>query len=164
VPSCAGVAVLLALERPRVGRGGLWLLDGSLLACLAVVAAQLLPLTASTRTRISPHAGQIDSALRLDPASGTPAMQALSIDAEATAWALAVGAAYVGVFLCARSIFARGGVRTVSRGITWLGLWLSLLVAVQRATAPSMLYWYFKPLDAGASPYGPFVSRNALAT
>jgi len=161
---CAGVAVLLALERPRVGRGGLWLLDGSLLACLAVIAAQLLPLTASARDRISPHAGQIDAALRLDAASGAVPLQPLSIDAESTAWALAVGAAYVGLFLCARSIFARGGVRTVSRGITWLGLGLSLLVAVQRATSPSMLYWYFKPLDAGASPYGPFVSRNALAT
>jgi len=164
VPLCAGVAVLLAVERPRVGRGGLWLLDGSLLACLAAVGAQLLPLTASARNRVSPHAGQIDAALRLDAASGAVPIQALSIDAEATAWAFAVGAAYVGLFLCARSIFARGGVRTVSRGITWLGLGLSLLVAVQRATSPSMLYWYFKPLDAGASPYGPFVNRNALAT
>jgi len=35
---------------------------------------------------------------------------------------------------------------------------------VQRATSPSRLYWYFQPLDPGASPYGPFVSRNALAT
>jgi O-antigen ligase len=161
---CAGVAVLLALERPRVGRGGLWLLDGSLLACLAVVGAQLLPLTASARHRVSPHAAQIDAALRLDPAAGASPMQALSIDTESTAWAFALGAAYVGLFLCARCIFARGGVRTVARGITWLGLGLSVLVAVQRATSPSMLYWYFKPLDAGASPYGPFVSRNALAT
>ena len=164
MPLCAGVAVLLALERPRVGRGGLWLLDGSLLACLAVVGAQLLPLTASARNRVSPHAVQIDSALQLDPTSSASPMRALSIDAESTAWAFALGAAYVGLFFCARSIFARGGVRTVSRGITWLGLWLSVLVAVQRATSPSMLYWYFKPLDAGASPYGPFVNRNALAT
>ena len=134
MPLCAGVAVLLALERPRVGRGGLWLLDGSLLACLAVVGAQLLPLTASARNRVSPHAAQIDSALRLDPTSSASPMRALSIDAESTAWAFALGAAYVGLFFCARSIFARGGVRTVSRGITWLGLWLSVLVAVQRAT------------------------------
>ena len=164
MPLCAGVAVLLALERPRVGRGGLWLVDGSLLACLAVVGAQLLPLTASARNRVSPHAVQIDSALQLDPTSSASPMRALSIDAESTAWAFALGAAYVGLFFCARSIFARGGVRTVSRGITWLGLGLSVLVAVQRATSPSMLYWYFKPLDAGASPYGPFVNRNALAT
>jgi O-antigen ligase len=164
VPLCAGVAVLLALERPPVGRGAAWLLDWSLLACLAVVGAQLFPLSASTRDRVSPYAMQVDRALRLEGAGGGAPTQALSIDAESTAWAFALGAAYVGLFLCARSIFSRGGVRTVSRGITWLGLGLTVLVAVQRATSPSMLYWYFKPLDAGASPYGPFVSRNALAT
>jgi O-antigen ligase len=163
VPLCAGVAVLLALERPPFGRGTGWL-DWSLLACLAVVGVQLFPLSPSTRDRLSPHAAQIDRALRLDGAPDGAAMQALSIDAESTAWAFALGAAYVGLFLGARSIFSRGGVRTVSRGITWLGLGLTVLVAAQRATSPSMLYWYFRPLDAGASPYGPFVSRNALAT
>jgi O-antigen ligase len=164
VPLCAGVAALLALERPPVGRGAGWLLDWSLFACLAVVGAQLLPLPASTRDGVSPHAVQIDRALRLDGAPDGAPMQALSIDAESTAWAFALGAAYVGLFFCARSIFSRGGVRTVSRGVTWLGLGLTALVAVQRATSPSRLYWYFQPLDAGASPYGPFVSRNALAT
>jgi O-antigen ligase len=52
----------------------------------------------------------------------------------------------------------------VTRGVTWLGLALTVVVAAQRATSPTMLYWYFRPLSAGASPYGPFVSRNALAT
>jgi O-antigen ligase len=164
VPLIAGVAVLLALERPPVGRGTGWLLDWSLLACLAVVAAQLIPLSASARERLSPHAIQIDRALRLDGAPDRVPMQALSIDGDATAWAFALGAAYIGLFFCARSIFSRGGVRTVSRGVAWLGLGLTALVAVQRPTSPSMLYWYFRPLDAGASPYGPFVSRNALAT
>ena len=140
-------------------------LDWSLLACLAVVAAQLIPLSASARGRLSPQAVQIDQ--RAAPrrhAADACRRRHCRIDAESTAWALALGAAYVGLFWCARSIFARGGVRTVTRGITWLGLGLTVLVAVQRATSPSMLYWYFQPLDAGASPYGPFVSRNALAT
>ena len=52
----------------------------------------------------------------------------------------------------------------MTRGVTWLGLALTVLVAVQRATSPKLLYWYFQPLNAGASPYGPFVSRNALAS
>jgi O-antigen ligase len=163
VPLCAGVAVLLALERPPLGGGTGWL-DRALLACIALVGVQLLPLSVSVRDRVSPHAGQIDRALRLDGAPGATPLQALSIDPESTAWAFALGAAHVGLFLCARSIFSRGGVRTISRGIAWLGLGLTLLVAVQRATSPTMLYWYFHPLDAGASPYGPFVSRNALAT
>ena len=124
----------------------------------------MVPLPAAARDGLSPHASQIDRALRLDGAPDRVPLQPLSIDGEATAWAFALGAAYVALFFCARSIFARGGVRTVSRGVTWLGLGLTILVGVQRATSPSMLYWYFKPLDAGASPYGPFVSRNALAT
>ena len=164
MPFCAGVAVLLAAERPSIGRGRARLLDWSLLACLIALAAQLIPLSATARGRLSPQAFQIDSALRLDAAPQVFPPHALSIDAESTAWAVALGAAYIGLFWCARGIFARGGVRTVTRGVTWLGLALTVLVAVQRATSPKLLYWYFRPLDAGASPYGPFVSRNALAS
>jgi O-antigen ligase len=164
VPLFAGVAVLLAVERPSIGRGPARVLDWSLLACLIAVAAQLIPLSTTARGRLSPQAFQIDSALRLDAAPQIPAGHALSLDAESTAWALALGAAYIGLFWSARAIFARGGVRTVTRGVVWLGLALTVLVAVQRATSPKLLYWYFRPLNAGASPYGPFVSRNALAS
>ena len=164
VPFCAGVAVLLATERPSIGRGLARLLDWSLLACLIAVAAQLIPLSPTARGRLSPQAFLIDLTVRLDGGQGMPPRHALSIDAESTAWALALGAGYIGLFWCARAIFARGGVRTVTRGVTWLGLALTVLVAVQRATSPKMLYWYFRPLNPGASPYGPFVSRNALAT
>jgi O-antigen ligase len=164
VPLCAGVVALLALERPTLGRGSGRLLDWSLVACLAVVAAQLVPLSATIRDWVSPHASQIDRVLSLEGTSGSMPLRPLSIDGEATAWALALGAAYIGLFFCARSIFSRAGVRRVSRGVTWLGLGLTVLVGVQRATSPSMLYWVFRPLHPGASPYGPFVSRNALAT
>jgi O-antigen ligase len=164
VPFCVGVALLLAVERPSIGRSPARLLDWSLLACLIAIAAQLIPLSATVRGFLSPEAFQIDSALRLDTAPRILPRHALSIDVESTAWALALGAAYIGLFWSARAIFARGGVRTVTRGVTWLGLALTVLVAVQRATSPTMLYWYFRPLNAGASPYGPFVSRNALAS
>jgi O-antigen ligase len=164
VPFCVGVAALLAVERPPIVRSLARVLDWSLLACLIVVAAQLIPLPVAARGRLSPHALQIDSALRLDGEPRLPTGQALSIDVESTAWALALGAAYLGLFWAARAVFARGGVRTVTRGVTWLGLALTVLVAVQRASSPTLLYWYFRPLDAGASPYGPFVSRNALAS
>ena len=163
MPLCAGVALLLAVERPSIGRRPARVLDWSLLACLVVVGAQLMPLSGAARGALSPQAALIDSAVSLD---ATPRLlpHGLSLDVESTAWAFALGAAYIGLFWCARSIFARGGVRTVTRGVTWLGLGLTALVAVQRATSPKLLYWYFKPLNTGASPYGPFVSRNALAT
>ena len=161
MPLGAGVIVLLMSERPRIGRGPGALLDWALIACLVVVAAQLIPLPAWLWTRLSPHAIDVESAVRLETVS--PASHPLSLDPNATAWALALGAAYVGLFWCARAIFAGGGVRLTTRGISWLGLGLTVLVAIQRATAPKLLFWTWRPLDAGASPYGPFVNRNSLA-
>jgi O-antigen ligase len=161
VPLCAGVLVLLVSERPRIGRGPGALLDWALLACLAVVAAQLIPLPAWLWARLSPHAIDVESAVRL--ATVSPASHRLSLDPNATAWALALGAAYIGLFWCSRAIFAGGGVRLTTRGISWLGLGLTVLVAIQRATAPKLLFWTWRPLDAGASPFGPFVNRNSLA-
>ena len=161
MPLCAGVLVLLVSERPRIGRGSGALLDWALIACLAVVAAQLIPLPAWLWAALSPHAIDVESAVRLEAVS--PASHPLSLDPNATAWALALGAAYIGLFWCARAIFAGGGVRLTTRGISWLGLGLTVLVAIQRATAPKLLFWTWRPLDAGASPYGPFVNRNSLA-
>ena len=164
VPLCAGVALLLAMARPSVGRGPGWLLDWSLLACLFAVAVQLIPLPASTRERLSPQGFAVDRivALGAEPAIHPP--HPLSVDAESTAWALAIGAAYVGLFWCARAIFSSGGVRSTVRGVASLGLALTALVAVQRATSPALLYWYWRPMSVGASPYGPFVNRNDLAS
>jgi O-antigen ligase len=163
VPLCAGVVALLVSQRPRIGRGPNALLDWALVACLAGVSAQLVPLPASLWERISPHALEVDRALRLDATTQALAAHPLSLDPAATAWALALGAAYVGLFWCARTIFAGGGVRLTTRGISWLGVGLTMLVAVQRATSPKLLYWTWRPLNAGASPYGPFVNRNGLA-
>ena len=148
-------------DRPRRGR----LLDWPLLACLLAVAAQLIPLAGGaarpalaarvrrrSRRRARRRAG--------DPRRRTP----LSVDVESTGWALALGAAYIGIFWCARAVFSSGGVRATMRGVAWLGLALTALVAVQRATSPSLLYWTWQPISAGASPYGPFVNRNGLAS
>ena len=164
MPFCAGVAILLAVERPSIGRTPGAVLDWALLACLLVVAAQLVPLSADWRDRLSPAASTIDAAVRIDAPPSIRPLHALSVDVESTAWAFALAAGYLGLFWCARSMFARGGARTMAKGITWMGLALTTLVAVQRATAPDLLYWYWRPLTAKASPYGPFVNRNALAT
>lgn len=158
------MALLLATTRPSIGRGPGRLLDWSLLACLLAVAVQLIPLPASTRERLSPQAFTVERVTTLGAEPAIRPARPLSVDAESTAWALALGATYIGLFWCARAIFARGGVRATVRGVAWLGLALTTLVAVQRATSPKLLYWYWRPLSAGATPYGPFVNRNGLAT
>ncbi len=139
-------------------------LDWSLLVCLAVVGAQLIPLSTSLRHVLSPLGAQVDRALFFFSIDQAQSLHPLSIDADSTAWALALAVSYVGVFWCARHVFARGGVRTVVRAIAWMGLALTALAIVQHATAPDRLYWYWRPLSAGATPYGPFVNRNNFAT
>ena len=164
IPICAGVVVLAVLARPSIGRRRDVVLDAALLLCLAATAAQLIPLQPSTRDRLSPEAFAVDRVDAIGPEPSVRPAHPLSVDVESTGWALALGAAYIGLFWCARAIFAGGGIRSTVRGVSWLGLMLTTLVAVQRATAPSLLYWTWKPLSVGASPYGPFVNRNNLAT
>jgi O-antigen ligase len=124
----------------------------------------MIPLSTAWRARLSPQAVEVDRALRLTAAPPSLAPHAISLDVESTAWAVALGASYLGLFWCARAIFSRGGIRTTTRGVTWIGLALTTLVAVQRATSPTLLYWHWRPLSPNASPYGPFVNRNSLAT
>ena len=150
--------------RPSIRRGPGRLLDWSLLACLLAVAAQLIPLQASLRERLSPQAFWVDRIVAIGAPPAIHPAHALSVDAESTVWALALGAVYLGVFWCARAIFSSGGVRTAVRGVAWLGMALTMLVAVQRATSPALLYWTWRPISDGASPYGPFVNRNGLAS
>ena len=151
------------MARPPIGRGAARVLDGALLACLLAVAAQLIPLQPSARDRLSPEAFAVDRVAALDAEPAVHPAHPLSVDVEATAWALALGAAYLVIFWSARAIVSSGGVRVPLRGVAWLGLALTAVVVVQRATSPSLLYWTWKPESAGAAPYGPFVNRNGLA-
>jgi O-antigen ligase len=158
------VLLLLAVVRPPVGQGPWRLLDGALLLCLIAVAAQLIPLQASVRERLSPQGFAVDRVVALDAEPAIHPPHPLSVDAESTGWALALGAVYIGLFWCARGTFSRGGLRSTIRGVAFLGMALTALVAVQRATSPTLLYWTWKPISVGASPFGPFVNRNGLAT
>ena len=45
-----------------------------------------------------------------------------------------------------------------------IGLVGSIAAIVQRAQSHDLLYGIWRPLDAGARPYGPFVNRNHFAT
>jgi len=166
VPLVAGAVVLAAVERPRLLRAPYRLLDAALLAYLAVIALQIVPVGARLRLAIDPAAVLFDQAMRVGPPIdplAAPA-RALSLAPDATAWALAAGLAIVLTFWSARSIFARGGTRLAARGIAWLGLVLGPLVIVQHATSPRLLYWRIQPIAGNAYPYGPFVNRNDLAT
>jgi hypothetical protein len=68
------------------------------------------------------------------------------------------------IFWSARAIVNRHGLRATARGLAWIGLALSALTLLQHATAPRLMYWYFHPIASKATPFGPYVNRNDLAT
>ncbi len=166
MPLAAAAVLIAALERPSIFRPPFRLLDAALLACLAAIALQLVPIGPRLRLAIDPTAAVFDQAMRVGPPIDplTAPARPLSLAPGATAWGLATGLAVLLVFWSSRSVFARGGTRVAARGIAWLGLVLGPLVIVQHATSPRMLYWRIRPLAGNAYPYGPFVNRNDLAT
>lgn len=165
MPLALGVFALALAEPPRIGRPPFTTLDAALLAALAVLVVQLVPLPAAVRHAISPAALDFDRAMRVGVADGPSggAARPLSLDPAATAWALLVAASVVIVFWSARRTFAGGGVRRTARVTAWAGLVVSALAIVQHGTAPHLLYWYFRPEASSARPYTPFVNRNDLA-
>lgn len=135
-------------------------LDGSLIACLAVVALQLVPLPESLVAALSPNVIPVQNRLELP---GAAEARTLSIAPALTRTGLSALAAALLVFWTARDILSRGGVRTVARTIAVAGFALALVGIAHRATAPGTLLWFWSPNDPGARPIGPFVSRNDFA-
>jgi O-antigen ligase len=73
----------------------------------------------------------------------------------------------LGVFWLARRIFdhdEREGILLVIRWVAWIGTAACVIAVVQSAASPKLLYGVWKPDDASARPFGPFVNRNHMAT
>jgi len=68
------------------------------------------------------------------------------------------------MFWTCRRVCEQGGTGRLVRAIAVIGLIASVAAIVQRAQRIDLLYGIWRPLDAGARPYGPFVNRNHLAT
>ena len=121
VPAMLGCAALGITRRPRIAASPeTRLLDGALLACLAGVALQLLPLPMRLLSGLSPASVSVRSALALEDRSAI-AWQELSIDPGATLYGLCLAAATFVLFWVGRDMFHDGGIRRVVRMIAWLG-------------------------------------------
>ena len=168
VPLIVGSVLVASFVRPPAIRRPYRVLDLALLACLVVIAGQLVPLSPPMRDALSPSAAAIERALLFNPSSGGSATaRPLSLDSESTAWALALGVALLLLFWSARATFARGGgLRLVCRVVGWFGLVLASVMFVQRALTPGLIYGFWQPVTRAShpTPLGPFVNRNDLAT
>ena len=154
--------VMLAVCRPWTGlasRGPrapeIWLV-----VAIAIVILQLVPLPGPIVDRLSPHAREAWQRLSLEVPRALP----LSIDARAGAWATLVAACALTTYLTARHVFARGGVRRVSRAVAAIGFAVAAIALAQEATGGGLMYWRWRPIDEGADPFGPFVNRNHFGT
>jgi O-antigen ligase len=160
----AAVAIVVALiVRPSVARGEFRWLDVTLVGFIALLALQLVPLSPQLRLGLSPFVRNVDLQLRLDaPANALDdGLQPLTVNSGATMQSLWLAIAVVLMFWCARTLFARGGIRAGARTIAGLGLAVAAFGIVQHATAPHSLYWLrsFRYTE----PFGPYMNRSDFA-
>jgi hypothetical protein len=157
--ACVALALVYRpslLDRSHTPGVDLWALIAA-----GAMALQLVPLPRVLLRAIDPGAEAVAHTMVLVD-SGRPLP--ISIDLPSTAGALTL---FAGVFLfyaTARSLFERGGVRTITRIIALVGLTLSSIAIAQSATGHGLMYWRWKPEGEGPEPFGPFVNRNHFAT
>lgn len=162
IPLLAACAAVFLLTRAHVAvQAETRLLDLALVAALAAILVQAIPLPGPIVSTLSPEAWPLRSMLQIDRIE---ASWPLSIDARLTRQALAMAAAAVLLFWAAREALSRGGIRVAARATAWTGLALTLLAVAQRATAPGLILWHFAPADPGSQPFGLFVNGNHFAT
>jgi O-antigen ligase len=167
IPAACAVIVLALFVRPRIARDErVRPVDAMLLVAGLAIAVQLVPLPSSLLHAIDPHAVNLRAAVWLQPATADADTLRLPISLVPadTVAALGVFAAAALLFWTCRTICEAGGAGRIIRAIAIIGLVASVAAIVQRVENQELLYGFWRPVDAGARPYGPFVNRNHFAT
>ncbi len=160
LPCVVVAAVLLLVSGARVAADpATRSIDLAVVAALAVIAAQMVPLPPAILA-LSPATRHLQDAYALEPLAG---WRPISIHPAATRTALALALAGAFVFWAAREAFARGRTSAAIRLLAWVGFGCALVSLAQRATAPRTVYWVWRLADPRAMPFGPFIDRNHLA-
>lgn len=140
-------------------------LDLALAALALAIVVQLIPLPVRVLSYLSPNAVTVRRSLQFATfGSATPGWLPLTIDAEATAYAL--GTVVLGIlsFLIARAVFCAGGSsRRICRAIALFGAAAGLLALVHKAVAPTLVLGILTPEARSTSPFGAFTNRNHFA-
>ncbi len=134
-------------------------LDLALLATATGMAVQMVPLPSGVVAWLSPLARPVRESLNFALGEST-AWLPLSIDAEATAYALANLTLGVAAFWIARTTFSSGGIRQFCRILGFLAAVAAIVAIVQREAAPRLLMGLVAAEERNANPMGPFLNRN----
>jgi hypothetical protein len=132
------------------------LLDLALLAALILCLLQMVPLPSVVVRALVPARATFEETIRLD---ANETWLTLSLNWRQSGHAFVVFLGAVLMYLSARAMFSKHGVRTVCRGIGWLGLLLACVAIVQYAATPTRIYGVWQA-PVGALPFGPFFNRN----
>ena len=157
--------VLLALVGLRRGvQREVRPLAAGLLLLWAAVSAQLLPMPRATVEALSPHT--IDLLNQYSPAFANGAAERipLSINPRSTQLgALALGG--LGLYLLgAPALLDSRTLRRLPRALAIFAVPLALFGIYSREYNNGLMYWFWLPLDGGASnQFGPFINRNHFA-
>jgi O-antigen ligase len=162
----AVTAIALLVNAGRTGvaaEGSQRALDLALAAVLGAVLLQAIPLPAPVVRTISPARDAFVAATSLQqpPSAG---FVPLTLDTPATGHAFLSLFCTILAFWTARELFGRGGIRTFSTIIAWGAIAIALLAFAQHAAGTPLVYGFWRPLDPGARPLGPFINRNHLGT
>lgn len=137
------------------------LTDAALIAVLAAIALQLVPMPPAVQDIVAPAAREFRAAMELG--AQARAWRPLSLDPAATRVALALVLTAFALFLAARASAAAHG-RGLARWIAWMALVAALLGIGRTMLFPNgLVYGFWTPLEAGAVAFGPIINRNHYA-
>jgi O-antigen ligase len=167
VPAAAALVGLTLAVRPDiVASGRVRPIDIALAAVVFACVVQLVPMPAEWIRLIDPQAIAVRTALWLPPLLTPPNLPwiPISIAPYDTAAAAGILLSSIIMFWTCRRVCAQGSAGRIIRAVVFIGIVASVAAIVQRARSIELLYGVWRPQDAGARPYGPFVNRNHLAT
>lgn len=166
IPAACGTLALSARVGQRYASNDRFgLIEGMLATAALTIAAQVVPLPPALLNTIDPQALPLRSTLWLMSTTDLAALRLpISIRPQDTWAALGIFVTAALLFWSSRQICSAGGTGRIVRGVAIMGLVASLAAIIQRAQSKELLYGIWRPLDAGARPFGPFVNRNHFAT
>jgi O-antigen ligase len=167
VPAAIVILAMALVMRPRIASASTFAsaeharaLDLLLILAGVAVVIQFVPLPGTVLRRIDPHLLSLRAALLMPETLPLP----ISILPRDTLAALTIFGAAALLFWICREVCEIGGTGRLVRSIAIIGIIAAIAAIMQRGTNKELLYGYWRPLEAGARPYGPFVNRNHFAT
>ncbi len=140
-----------------------WLV-GAMVLLLLAIGVQLVPLSHATLAELSPARDQLLGRMLLGYRFHPELRHPLSIDPPLTWWALVFFAVSCIWVAGVSNLLAVTGVKWLAKGLTFLGVAISVIGIIQTPLYAGRVYGFWKPeADFFIVPMGPFINKNHFA-